>query len=327
MTSPLTLASQVEDPPLASHEWVSAHVFYNDDLDPLLVEMVDPLVRELAGEVLTDGYFFIRYWDRGPHLRLRCRATAGNRAAVERRIVDRAGRFLSERPAATEVGEAGYRRYAAALTDRSRVPDHPARPLPTNSLAFIPYRPEHDRYGYGASMAAVERHFEHSSQIVLSLLVAGLTSAERNAAGLAMVLLAWFAAGIDPGRASQVAAWLADHGVTVDPAHHHRQRASLRRMAEQLRALTARSGDLDGAGSLLAWGRSVRSLHDTLVGTLDATEHRTPFSVVDTCAHLACNRLGLGLGQERGVRYLAAHTVSELGDTPTGKAGPAPGPP
>lgn len=308
MTSAVAVADPVGDRP---YEWVSAHVYYSDQLDPLLVEAVAPLVRELAGAALSSGFFFVRYWDGGPHLRLRCRAAPERHAAVEARIADRIGRFLARRPAAARVDEADYRRYAAALARAEGMAGQPARPQPNNSLAFVRYRPEHDRYGQGASIAAVERHFEDSSEIVLGLLVAGLAPADRATAALAMVLLAWFVAGFDPARAERLAAWLADHGAAAPAPGGPRE--PLRRFAGRMRALSARSGELAGSGSLLAWARSVRSLHDALAATLDRTEHRTPSSVVDTCAHLACNRLGLSVEEERRIRYLAAHALCELG--------------
>lgn len=308
MTSPVTVSDPVEAKP---GQWVSAHVYYRDDLDPLVVEVVAPLVRELASEALTDGFFFIRYWDGGPHLRLRCRATPGSRSAVQARMADRFGRFLAQRPSADTVDDIEYRRYAAVLARAEGVTGYLTRPQPDNSFAFVPYRPEYDRYGHGASLAAVERHFQESSELMLGLLVVGLSPADRATAALAMVLLAWFTAGLDPIRAGRLAAVLAGHGAATDPAHRNRPEP-LHRLVGQMRARAARAGELAGSGSFLAWARSVRSLHDTLAGTLHRTEHRTPFSVVDTCAHLACNRLGVGMEQEHRLRYLAAHSVSEL---------------
>lgn len=314
--------------PSATPEWVSAHVFYAADLDPLLVEAVAPLVRELTDQALIDGYFFVRYWDGGYHLRLRCRPTSGNRIIVEQRVAARVTHFLHDHPASEEVDPEEYAASAAELARQERVPDYQRRPYPTNTVEFIPYRREHERYGYGESMAAVERHFARSSEIVLSWLVAGLPPAERTAAALATTLLAWFCAGVgpggvaDPARVGRMAAWSDPLGATPDQERYDRQRGQLHRLAAKMWVLAARSGDLSGAGRLLDWARSVRSLHETLAGTLDRTGDRTPFGVVDVCAHLACNRLGVVPEEERQLRYLAARAVAALGqDAPTGTPG------
>ena len=56
---------------MADRDWISAHVFYSDGLDRLLTEAVRPLVGELIAARLVRAYFYLRYWDGGPHLRLR----------------------------------------------------------------------------------------------------------------------------------------------------------------------------------------------------------------------------------------------------------------
>lgn len=310
----------------AAHEWVSAHVFYSDDLDPLLVEAVAPLVRELTDRALIDGFFFLRYWDGGYHLRLRCRPSRGSWSIVELHLTDRITRFLHDRPAGHEVDPQDYAAYAAELARQERVSDYQRRPYRTNTIVFLPYRREHERYGYGESMAAVERHFERSSEIVLSWLVAGLPPAERTTAALAMTLLAWFCAragagpdgaagagaGPDAAPVGRMMVRSGEPGSPDDRERYDRQREPLHRLATKMRALAARSGDLPGTGGLLSWARSVRSLHDTLAGTLDRSGDRTPSGVLDICAHLACNRLGVSSDEERHLRYLAARTVAEL---------------
>jgi thiopeptide-type bacteriocin biosynthesis protein len=298
------------------------HVFYTDDLDPLLVSVVEPLRRELTDWALIEGFFFVRYWDGGPHLRLRCRPTPGNRHPVEHRVRTQLTRFLHDHPARHQADLRDYAARAAELARQERVTDYRYRPHPTNTVVSVPYRPEHDRYGYGESMAAVERHFQQSSEIVLSWLVTGMSPAERSTAALAVTLLAWFCAGMDPARARRIQAWSGYPDSDVDQLGYDRQRAQLTTLAAKMHALAAHAGDLSGAGDLLTWARSVRSLHDQLAGTLDRAGGRTPFAVIDTCAHLACNRLGVGVDEERHLRYLAARAVAALDrDAPTASTG------
>ena len=51
--------------------WVSLHLFYHDNPMPLLVECVQPMIKELYARHLLQRFFFIRYWQGGPHIRLR----------------------------------------------------------------------------------------------------------------------------------------------------------------------------------------------------------------------------------------------------------------
>ncbi|RLL42886.1 lantibiotic biosynthesis protein [Oceanobacillus piezotolerans] len=49
--------------------WISKHIFIHDY--PLIDDYLKHVLLPLADRELADGYFFIRYWDGGPHVRLR----------------------------------------------------------------------------------------------------------------------------------------------------------------------------------------------------------------------------------------------------------------
>lgn len=173
-------------------DWVSAHLFYHGNLDLLLVELVAPLVDELAADGLCDEYFFLRYWDGGTHLRLRLLAPPPSADDVRSRVTERCRRFFRERPAPTTLDPGEYLQTAGELARREGVADYARRPYPNNSVAFIPYRREHGRYGQGASIQAVERHFVESSRIALSLVKVGLSPRQRDTTACSLLMLAWF---------------------------------------------------------------------------------------------------------------------------------------
>src|SRR5215475_1105633 len=92
-------------PAAAESDWVSAHVFYQGDLTELLVNGIVPLTRELTHDGMaallcgTPGWFFLRYWEGGPHLRLRVLpALRCDRAVIEALITERLGQHLREQP-------------------------------------------------------------------------------------------------------------------------------------------------------------------------------------------------------------------------------------
>lgn len=298
-------------------DWVSVHAFYPDNLDPILVGAVDPLIRELTDRCLVDGFFFIRYWDGGNHLRLRCRPTTGNRATVGQAVADRLVSFLRDHPGG-EVDPQAYAARAAALARGERVPDYHRQPQPANSVAFFPYQREHGRYGYGESMAAVERHFVQCSKVTLGWLVTGLTPAERSTAALAVTLLAWYCAGFHLTTTESV---LPPEPSPVADEAYQRQRERLHQLTVRMRQLAARAGGATGAGGLLTWARSARRLHETLSCTRDGD----PGGVLDLSAHLACNRLGIDLHEERHLRRLAARSLAaaEENETTAPSGGPA----
>lgn len=321
-------------------DWISVHVFYHDQLDPLLTRVVGPLTEELRRRELADEYFFLRYWDGGGHLRFRVLPTdsSAHDGPVRDLVEHRFRRFLAEYPASGTIDADSYARSASAISRWERVPGFsPLRP--NNSLEFIPYRRERERYGYGAAVRAVERHFTESSRLALELLRAAPDSGQRFTAAYSMLVLAWLSYLDDPAWDTSWADVAARPGSDpasssgfggLDPAEFEQrwsgQRDTLCDLTRRLRALAMRSG---GSGNLADWLASVAELKRVL--TLEATAGRfTPpargwdgagaaprgsalsvLPVVDICAHLFCNRIGLSLTEESYVRLLAMRAIRE----------------
>jgi thiopeptide-type bacteriocin biosynthesis protein len=170
---------------LSPKEWVSLHIFYAADSNPLLTDCVGPLVAQLRDAHLIDRWFFIRYWLEGPHVRLRLLPSTGTAADEVRHVaLEAIGQFLARRPALwepeTEDASDMYKsmflaeypeeewnaRYGAS--DRMTF-------QPNNSVQEMAYEPEFNRYGGPDGIAAAERHFECSSDTVIRLL--GTTNA------------------------------------------------------------------------------------------------------------------------------------------------------
>src|SRR6185503_11525053 len=63
-------------------EWLYARVYTGPAVaDRLLVELIRPVVDAALAAGAADGWFFIRYADPEPHLRLRVHAAAGRTAS------------------------------------------------------------------------------------------------------------------------------------------------------------------------------------------------------------------------------------------------------
>ncbi|HKN55143.1 MAG TPA: lantibiotic dehydratase C-terminal domain-containing protein, partial [Amycolatopsis sp.] len=179
--------------------WVSAHAFFQDDLDLLVTHVVAPLTEELAAEGMAGEFFFLRYWDGGPHLRLRVLPAPGaSRGEVERLIGERFGGYLSGNPSADHLSAAQYAALAPELARKEDMSSWTTRPYPNNSVSFIAYRPEYERYGHGAAMQAVERHFAESSRIALPVVTQAVPPKRRATLALGCILAAWFVGCADP---------------------------------------------------------------------------------------------------------------------------------
>jgi hypothetical protein len=324
----------------ATHEsaWVSAHAFYQDNLDPLVVEVVAPLMDELAAEGLARESFFLRYWDGGPHVRLRALPVQGEfRPDVEKLIMDRFGEYLAKKPSAESMPPEEYARLAPVLASGEGMSSYFACLQPNNSVSFIPYRREHNRYGYGAAVEAAERHFAESSRIALSILRRGATDGQRLTAAAAMILATWFVANPDPER---LRLWIADRrGDVPELSGTERDRSGstderqqdLVGLARQMRALAGSHTRSPAGGTLVDWARSISLLRDVLAAEAASGAFTPPArasgrpgrisaldpaagvpTVLDICSHLVCNRLGVSPDAEVILRRLSAEAVGEL---------------
>ncbi|MFF4323638.1 thiopeptide-type bacteriocin biosynthesis protein [Streptomyces sp. NPDC001568] len=290
--------------------WVSAHIFHQGDTDQLILGVLGPLTARLRDTGLSDADFFLRYWEGGPHVRLRVSVPAvENRGPVRTAISTACDAWFRDHPSVPYLDQEQYTRQAGVLAAREGMTAHATRLYPNDSVRFIPYRREYRRYGTGEHMAAVERHFAESSGIALSLLEAGAGPEERQTAAYCMLLIAWFTAvESDPTRVEAEgpgnwAEWIRPEF----EGHFDRRRATLISLLRSMRQLALRVGDLPEAGNLARWAHSVRRL---------AGSAPDRARVLDACAHLLCNRLGVQLDQEGYVRHLAARAMTATAETP-----------
>ena len=156
--------------------WLAAHLFFNHDTgiytgecDEVALELAEPFVRRCQREGWIDGWFFIRYSEYGPHVRLRLHG----RAEVMDDVVW---------PALREHVRALY---PEVLFERPDVPAMPVYtpgeppppppepregPFRVTHAALIEYEPETERYGGPEGVRLAERMFEVSSEAACSLL-------------------------------------------------------------------------------------------------------------------------------------------------------------
>ncbi|MEU9982268.1 thiopeptide-type bacteriocin biosynthesis protein [Streptomyces sp. NPDC050856] len=199
-----TSSEQVTGEQAGTPEWRAVHIHIPHSLHtPFLCDVVDPLLR---AEGLQDHFFFLRYWQGGPHLRLRmlCGPGAGSAEAVERVVAGLAR-------AMPEFGAGAREEYALGLTlqdELARLEEEtPAEGRPIGSLVPVAYEPEYRKYGGTEGVAIAETVFRESSVAVLDLLGrlpearAGARRAPIGEAAKIMVM-SLHGAGLDPRAAT-----------------------------------------------------------------------------------------------------------------------------
>jgi len=159
---------QIADTPRqAEPVWLSGHLhfdfgLYGDPADRLLLNVVRPFAEQTLSELSVDNFFFIRYAQNGPHIRVRVR---GEASILETRV----------RPALVRCGG--------------------------DALRWVTYEPELERYGGPQAMRVAQDLFQASSLAAFELIEASLAQpSSRLAKGLLAMIAFLFA--FHPDRAS-----------------------------------------------------------------------------------------------------------------------------
>ncbi len=144
---------------MTERQWLAAYLYRAEPWERFLQEAVRPFVAETLEAGLAAGYFFIRYWERGPHIRLRF---LGDPDVLARRLKPRLDDFFGE--------------YFKRHPSERREPEYPEsfpeeqRWFPNDTVQYIDYEPEVKRYAGPAGMPIAETQFQASSDAVLALL-------------------------------------------------------------------------------------------------------------------------------------------------------------
>jgi len=137
---------------LNTNHWLSAHLYYNEPWERLLVRAINPFIQTTLQTGIANQFFFIRYWDRGPHIRLRI---AGEKDVIQKVL----------KPHLVEHFESYFDSRPSHRTEPNYPQNFPDiyKWLPNNSVQMISYRPEVNRYGGPYGIRITEDQFYWSS--------------------------------------------------------------------------------------------------------------------------------------------------------------------
>lgn len=323
--------------------WLAAHIYYDaSGWEPVLRDLVSPLVDEVMGRELAEQFFFIRYFERGKHLRLRFR---GNHEVLTRdvkpMITARAEAYMTRNPSERKLPEGVD---AASLNY-----------YPNNSVQFIEYEPEVERYGGTEALMVGERQFEASSRAALSAITESASWDYTRALGVALQMHFAMAHAfqLDPTDVHGMFAivnqgWLPrayNHGHTKLTPEQHKQRstqtlavfnemfASQKEMlipfVQQLWAGLEENAEFEDLW-FGRWIDAMRETHGRLSeihnqGDLllddrrkfwwlgaDYPKHRELWLILESYVHMTNNRLGILNQDEAYLGYLIQQTAKHL---------------
>ncbi|MFC1408221.1 thiopeptide-type bacteriocin biosynthesis protein [Streptacidiphilus sp. N1-12] len=273
----------------------SLHLFLHCD-----TEQTDAFLTEDLAPLLEDAeWFFIRYGEDGPQLRVRVRGLSPG-AAAELPVA--LARLAKERPAGNG-------------------------PWPSEhaEVRAVPYVPETERYGGPRALPVAEEVFVVSSRVaVQALRQIGERTSRLTIAADACHATA-FALGLEPLAAAQ---WLRRHasgwrwitdvsllpGELVHAKVNSVYAAQHRALVDRARALWAGLEQRTAAPWLNDWAEQVRAADQKLRGTVSEAGL---LWVWGSQLHMLLNRLGVTPDEERAVCRLVARTLLDAGEPPS----------
>jgi thiopeptide-type bacteriocin biosynthesis protein len=317
-----------------SQDWISFHIFYEDNLDRLLVEGVRPILRQLQDTRAIQGYFFVRYWNGGRHIRLRL-APSGLHKGLTTIVQYKLESFLAQCPGGNGMSDVYSQQVTrmqelqAYVSREWRMFQHELETIellqPPNSVQWRPYRFDSKRYGGQALQPVTEAHFCRSSQIAMAIVS---HSIGRIQARLSLALRLMAIVPIALKLSSKVAAdlfWKSTHMLSyVYPEQgenfiasfgflpFEEQRVELGDIFHQLQVslLSDQSSLVDAL--LQVWRSELEDCEQVLQRLWEKQDLSIhPNHIVMDYLHMLNNRLGIALPEECYLYYLVAKACEE----------------
>ncbi|MBI3713500.1 MAG: hypothetical protein HY253_11150 [Burkholderiales bacterium] len=281
--------------------WESLHVYIHDfdKHDHFLQHCVAQFPDDLLSQI-----FFVRYWEGGPHVRLRCRLTqAAGRMDLVSYIESSIQHYLRKNSSVSHLNcEDFYAQYQRHHSEKTQ-----AIWYPHQSVEKIAYHAETARYGGPLCVRLCEDHFCWDSSVTLKQLHKKKSHRHSLAFAYCLVFLEQLQLySIDSWNLCGIRELHPDRR-TRDLIIQHSQQ----RYAAIKGTLQAQFEQLKSAESCPDEVQSLRAKLKRLLPRLHMYSQAPLAGVANSLLHMSFNRLGLSPNEEAQLRYLAVRTFNE----------------
>ncbi len=306
--------------------WRSLHLYLADpaSTDAFLLEVIGPTLAAYCSSGQAGSWFYMRYWEGGPHIRLRVKDMPDDAFALLMTA-------LRERFLHYHGDDRGLARaYPDEMVfERPGVDAEARRWLPQGTVSEIAYEPEMLRYGGPHAMASSERLFSLSTELALQVIGAAAAGTARQSSGLLLTSVALAAATRDHDgllaflyRMKQTWQKIAGDARHLEAQAERVALAQRRRYLDLIRLLQA--GGAAPHGQAGTWWhmlqQAVREWRQlaargalmcpvTQQWVTEPGLERAIAALVDSHIHMMNNRLGLAPAVEYWYAHMLAHAA------------------
>lgn len=148
--------------------WLSLHIFYHDitKQEKLITKCIYPLFKEIRDYDYVHSYFFMRYWDGGPHLRLRFYIDESKYSHLESFIRNYINKYLNVHPSLVNLNSKDYYRNLLVGEEMTEI----RKIYADNSIENLEYEQEYNRYGGREGIKIAQELFMLSSELSCAIL-------------------------------------------------------------------------------------------------------------------------------------------------------------
>lgn len=263
------------------------------DVDAFIADRMAPALSRYREAGQIADWYYLRYWETGPHLRVRVRDA--ERATVGKIIAELRDLIAAD---PSDVQEIDPDEYYAGFGVRD------APWYPHGDVREVAYQPETARYGGADALPIAEDLFCRSTEIAVAVLRAARSASAKLTAAIELTMATTSALDLDRPAA---AAWLRTVGASWRVAMEPTPPPSLTSHVTAHQILAARGGEL-----AQRWHREPRGATAHWIDRVRAARARSTGPMPHVWAsqlHMLLNRLGIGPNEERAICWLVAATA------------------
>ncbi|MCF0125078.1 MAG: hypothetical protein HUJ68_04865 [Clostridia bacterium] len=159
--------------------WRALHIFYYDKQDEMLVNGIMPIIKKYN---LTQ-FFFIRYWENGPHIRFRINIDDDK---LFKNIENEVEQYIANNPSTAVLSEKAYIASVAVYAEKEKYEvKEPNNLIANNTVCVFEYIPEIMKYHGINGVFIAESEFCFSSTLAFQVIEKNLNKKNQIAFGAA----------------------------------------------------------------------------------------------------------------------------------------------
>lgn len=144
--------------------WRALHIFYYEKHDELLVCGIRPILKKYN----VNEFFFIRYWEKGPHIRLRIKIDSNEIFECIQKDIEN---FITFNKSESLISEQYYRKIAEQFAKKEKIENVKDQSMmPDNTVCEMQYLPEYEKYYGKDGVTLAEKEFCFSSALAFNVI-------------------------------------------------------------------------------------------------------------------------------------------------------------